>query len=234
MLQQPTGVTVTSDGSIWVSDGAAGRVIRLDDSGELDSFEVPEPVAIAPAGTGLVVAGAQGVSWIGPERTRRVLHDGHARGVAFDPETEQLYMSLEDGVHTLVAGALSRLVEVLGARGLALSADRRRLYAAAGDRVLELTRDGATEVVAAELQRCCDVAITAAGVAAVDRAQRSLLGINPRHRTTTCIWAGDNEPGLGDPVAVDFERSTRSYLVADGGGRLLRVARDGGSVARVA
>ncbi|HWN68700.1 MAG TPA: hypothetical protein VNM90_13780, partial [Haliangium sp.] len=131
-------------------------------------------------------------------------------------------------------------------RGLALAPDRKRLYiadaGASAVRILHLdtaeieTLVGAPDMQPgstdgprqhARLRGCTDLILSPGGLVVADSGNDAVRGINLRHGTVTTLWHAASAPTLAGPSSVAFDRTARSYVVADTGhDRLVRVAAD--------
>lgn len=233
MSLSPDAIAVTDDGSVWFCDRDRGALVRLDGDGvERARLALDHPTALASCRDDVAVATPGAIVRVDSSGQPSPLCalEVPISGLAVDPELDRVYASTKGRVICVADGEQQTVCEAFAPAGLALSADRRLLYVAAGDRILCVPRDDAAQLVVDRLDDCCDIALTAAGFAAVLRGANSLIGINPRHQTRTEIWRARDGIALEGPAGVAFERASRGYLVADTGNRrIVRISRDGGS-----
>ncbi len=173
--------------------------------------------------------------------------------LALDEEVRILYVTTVDGpqvlgvpidVRSISASAVTVLADAfVRPSGLALAPDRKRLYVADGGadalRVIHLERQLLTTLMSREIASgefgCSNVAVTPGGLLVVDTDGHVLYGVNPRHAVTTPrIPRVETSQQLRSPMSVAFDRTTRTYVVADAGNRrVARIARDMLSVSDV-
>lgn len=268
-FEAPQGLALSASGArLYVADTGARRIRLVD----LD-LQTGAGAVTTVAGTG--ERGAALAS--GPRPARAAALPG-PQALALDEERGVLYAAMADGRqiwrldidHGTVspcAGAPpvpsppaaiadGPALEASFARpsGLALSADRKRLYiadaGASAVRVFHLD-DGTVETLigtarmdaghadgpraGARLRHCLDLTLSPAGLVVADSGNRALRGINLRHGTAITLWSGATTMQLTEPCSVALDRQDRSYVVADRGAhRLVRIAADTSHAAEIA
>lgn len=247
---EPRGLALAPDGNtLYVLDGGAGAIYRLDVTSWRASIEAPGEVPGADVMVEAVVDGLES-----------------PRAVAVDQEAGWLYLAMasDDRIRRVAVGDGGRAPDAVPLQGgsgqpehMALSSDRRRLYvvesqprsvhvvdllqgevstlAALPEVVPELADDAALDVVR-DAALGLAITVTPAGLVVADPMAGTLYGINPRHGTVVPMWRGRGvritggqaaSPEMVRPSSVAFDRITRSYIVADPANhRLLRVSRD--------
>jgi DNA-binding beta-propeller fold protein YncE len=241
----PSGLTLNPDDSaLYVADRETSRLSRID----------------LHSGTVVHLASTE------------LLDDQGPTGIGVDEDRGRLYVTCRADNQLCFLGLWSREIVVLagsgtaaladgfgpsasfdGPVGLALSADRRRLYlsetGSSSVRVVNVDSgevetligqageagfvDGAHEE--ARLHAPQGVAISPAGILVADSGNGAIRGINPRHKRVTTVWSKPGTAaGLSKPCAVTFDRTDKTYVVADtGNDRLLRLARDVATAAEI-
>jgi hypothetical protein len=226
-----------------VAVDAGGAVAWIDGDGQLRRHGGSEVIA---TGVAAVTASVGGLAMLGADGGLRRLDGGAlaalepARDLALDEHAGVAYLATpgEIVVRALATGARRELAAV-DAAALALSADRRRLYAAdrGGHRVLALSIEtGAPRIdVVVDLAEAeaaagaigdgpSGLALSPAGLVAT--WARAVVGINVRHGVRAVLHGPAAALPLAAARGIAAGRDKRRLWVVDGD-RLIAVATDG-------
>jgi sugar lactone lactonase YvrE len=217
-LSDPFGVAVDRDGLIFVTDGAGGRLYRIDENGTVAlvvaGLEMPSALAAAPDGT-LVIA-----------------NTGRDEIIRVDPEKKTVRVMANSGLSAPV--------------GVAVGHDGRVFVADTyGDRICEIDAHGAARTIAggsgpgyadgqgeaARFDTPCGIAIAPDGALLVaDTGNHRLRRVTMDGTVTTLAGTGEatrrdgalSEAAFDEPIALAVRRDG-ALFVADAAGSALRL-----------
>jgi sugar lactone lactonase YvrE len=201
-LGDPFGVAVDEEGAVYVADGTAGQLFRLETGAPptlvASGLDMPSAIAIAPDGS-LVVAntGAHTIVRVDVEigAVETLAGAAGAPGFADAPRGEARFF---------------------GPVGVAVAADGTVFVADTyNDRVRAIGTDGGVRTIAAGLDTPCAVAVAPDGALLVaDTGSAQVLRVAPDGTTSPIVGP---EAGLEEPTALAMLDPT-TLVVADAAG----------------
>ncbi|HEV2913853.1 MAG TPA: SMP-30/gluconolactonase/LRE family protein [Pyrinomonadaceae bacterium] len=238
-FEDPFGVAVSADGSVYVSDGGAGRIFRVTPEGVVqkvaENLDVPSAIALAPDGT-LVLAetGSHTIISVDPlSGQSRTVAGVRGRSGYADGEGTTALFNAPVGVAVGPDGTIY-VADTYNDRIRAIDT-QSRVRTLAGGAGPGMADAGAGAGADARFDTPCGVAVAPSGALVVaDTGNNRLRRVELNGAVSTI--AGTGEPKLFDgplfaasfdePIGVTVDTDGTIY-VAEAGGSALRACRFG-------
>ncbi len=226
-LETARGTDAGADGSIYVAETSADRVLKVTKDGQVDIvadddvLTAPRDVAVADDGT-LFISDT-----------------GNARILKIDPLGNVSTFAGGGDPDTLGDGGAATSASLRDPRGLALAADGTLYIAEAGrNRVRRVAPDGRINTITTDLDLPTDVAVDAEGTIYIaDALHHRVLRVTAQGETTTLAGnggagnTGDGGPAtqaeIGQPYGLDVADDGTVYVSDRIHHVVRRIAKDG-------